>query len=79
MMPSAYAMRWIVGGKAAQSRAASPSQMGCFETHWLAAAVNLSALAGLLLAWLYRGNTRVAQSLPRPRGVGYGPPPTPFM
>ncbi len=31
------AMRWIVGGKAAQGRAASPSQMGRFETHWLAA------------------------------------------
>ena len=26
------AMRWIVGGKAAQGRAASPSQMGRFET-----------------------------------------------
>ena len=31
------AMRWIVGGKAAQGCAASPSQMGRFETHWLAA------------------------------------------
>ena len=31
------AMRWIVGGKAAQGRAASPSQMGRFETQWLAA------------------------------------------
>src|SRR5438046_1481938 len=30
-------MRWIVGGKAAQGCAASPSQMGRFETHWLAA------------------------------------------
>ncbi len=29
------AMRWIVGGKAAQGRAASPSQMGRFETQWL--------------------------------------------
>src|SRR6266851_856769 len=28
------AMRWIVGGKAAQSSAASPSQMGRFETQW---------------------------------------------
>jgi Transposase DDE domain group 1 len=26
------AMRWIVGGKAAHGRAASPSQMGRFET-----------------------------------------------
>src|SRR5438034_2721423 len=31
------AMRWIGGGKAAHSDAASPSQMGRFETQWLAA------------------------------------------
>jgi hypothetical protein len=30
------AMRWIVGGKAAQGCAASPSQMGRFETQWRA-------------------------------------------
>ena len=30
------AMRWIVGGKAAHASAASPSQMGRFETRWLA-------------------------------------------
>ena len=36
------AMRWIVGGKAAQGCAASPSQMGRFETRWLAASENLS-------------------------------------
>src|SRR4026208_803651 len=41
------AMRWIVGGKAAQSSAASSSQMGRFETKWLAAPDNLSALTGL--------------------------------
>jgi Transposase DDE domain group 1 len=34
------AMRWIVGGKAAQSSAASPTQMGRFETQWLAAPKN---------------------------------------
>ena len=28
------AMRWIVGGKAAQGSAASPSQMGRFEAQW---------------------------------------------
>jgi hypothetical protein len=39
------AMRWIVGGKAAKGRAASSSQMGRFETQWLAASTNLSALA----------------------------------
>src|SRR5258708_40357124 len=41
------AMRWIVGGKAAQGCAASPSQMGRFETQWLAAPENLSAIADL--------------------------------
>jgi hypothetical protein len=34
------AMRWIVGGKAAQRSAASPSQMGRFETQWFAAPKN---------------------------------------
>src|SRR6202040_2470348 len=41
------AMRWIVGGKAASGAAASPSQMGRFETRWLTAEKNLSALADL--------------------------------
>ena len=35
------AMRWIVGGKAASDAAASPSQMGRFETRWLRAEKNL--------------------------------------
>ena len=30
------AMRWIVGGRAAAKQAASTSQMGRFETEWLA-------------------------------------------
>jgi hypothetical protein len=46
------AMRWIVGGKAVQGCAASPSQMGRFETHWLAAPANLSALADLSGQWI---------------------------
>src|SRR5712671_6271545 len=46
------AMRWIVGGKAAHGRAASPSQMGRFETQWLAAETNLSALTGLSGRWI---------------------------
>ena len=46
------AMRWIVGGKAAQGCAASPSQMGRFETQWLAAPANLSALANLSGQWI---------------------------
>src|SRR5262245_7551903 len=41
------AMRWVVGGKAASNAAASPSQMGRFETRWLAAQKNLSALNDL--------------------------------
>jgi hypothetical protein len=46
------AMRWIVGGKAAKGRAASPSQMGRFETRWLAAPGNLRALADLSGQWI---------------------------
>ena len=41
------AMRWIVGGDAAHGSAASPSQMGRFETQWLAASKNFAALADL--------------------------------
>jgi len=46
------AMRWIVGGKAAQTSAASPSQMGRFETQWLAAPKNSVALADLSGQWI---------------------------
>src|SRR5262249_10934783 len=46
------AMRWIVGGKAAQGCAASPSQMGRFETQWLAAPENLSAIADFGGKWI---------------------------
>ena len=46
------AMRWIVGGKTAQSSAASPSQMGRFETQWLAAPKNFAALAHLSGQWI---------------------------
>jgi DDE family transposase len=45
-------MRWIVGGKAAHASAASPSQMGRFETRWLTAEKNLSALANLSGKWI---------------------------
>jgi hypothetical protein len=47
-------MRWIVGGKATQGSAASPSQMGRFETRWLAAERNLSALSHLSGQWTDR-------------------------
>jgi hypothetical protein len=46
------AIRWVVGGKAAHGRAASPSQMGRFETQWLATDKNLSALADLSGQWI---------------------------
>jgi Transposase DDE domain group 1 len=46
------AMRWIVGGKATSGCAASPSQMGRFETRWLAAEKNLSALSDLSGRWI---------------------------
>src|SRR4029078_6863194 len=46
------AMRWIVGGKAAQGSAASSGQMGRFETKWLAAPDNLSALTALSGQWI---------------------------
>src|SRR6195256_4640976 len=42
----------VVGGKAAQGHAASPSQMGRFETQWLAAPANLSALSDLSGQWI---------------------------
>src|SRR5262245_2635322 len=45
-------MCWIVGGKAALSAAASPSQMGRFETRWLTAQKNLSALVDLSGQWI---------------------------
>src|SRR5207244_4615296 len=46
------AIRWIVGGTAAHSNAASPSQMGRFETQWLAAPATLSALADSSVQWI---------------------------
>ena len=58
------AMRWIVGGKAAQGCAASPSQMGRFETRWLAAGDNLPALTKLSGQWIDRVHGRRP-----PRGI----------
>src|SRR5262245_16729774 len=46
------AMRWIVGGQAAQRSAASPTQMGRFETQWLAAPENFASLADLSGQWI---------------------------
>jgi hypothetical protein len=58
------AMRWIVGGKASTGCAASASQMGRFETRWLAAEKNLSALADLSGQWINRVHGRRP-----PRGI----------
>jgi hypothetical protein len=58
------AMRWIVGGKAASGAAASPSQMGRFETRWLTAEKNLAALSDLSGRWIDRVHGRRP-----PRGV----------
>ena len=46
------AMRWIVGGGAPMGRAASASQMGRFETEWLARRGNFAALADLPGHWI---------------------------
>jgi hypothetical protein len=51
-------MRWIVGGKAAQGTAASTSQMGRFETEWLANDANFTALADLSGRWIDRVHSR---------------------
>ena len=48
------AMRWIVGGKAVEREAASTSQMGRFETEWLASDENLAALIDLPGRWIDR-------------------------
>jgi hypothetical protein len=58
------AMRWIVGGKAVLGAAASASQIGRFETRWLTAEKNLSALADLSGQWIDRVHARRP-----PRGV----------
>src|SRR5262249_24354944 len=66
------AMRWIVGGKAAQRSAASPSQMGRFETQWLAAPKNFAALAHLSGQWidLVHGRRPPREREPDPRQAG---------
>ena len=52
------AMRWIVGGRAVMRDAASTSQMGRFETEWLASDENLVALADLSGRWIDRVHSR---------------------
>ena len=71
------AMRCIVGGKAAH-RSASPSQMGRFETKWLAAEKNLSALADLSGQWIDRvhGRRKLILGLSAGLAALRGPSPT---
>src|SRR6202158_5484344 len=57
-------MRWIVGGKEASGRGASASQMGRFETKWLAVGKNLSVLTDLAGRWIDRVHGRRP-----PRGI----------
>ena len=57
------AMRWVVGGRAPMGQAASTSQMGRFETEWLARPENLAALADLPGLWIDAVHKR------RPHGV----------
>jgi hypothetical protein len=51
-------MRSIVGGRAVARTAASTSQMGRFETEFLAANENLAALADLSGQWIGRVHAR---------------------
>lgn len=46
------AMRWVVGGHAVAKQAASASQIGRFETEWLASDENSTALADLSGQWI---------------------------
>jgi len=52
------AMRWVVGDRAITRRAASASQMGRFETEWLARPENLTVLADLPGRWIDKVHTR---------------------
>jgi hypothetical protein len=52
------AMRWVVGGQAIASSAASTSQMGRFETKWLSRPENLTALADLPGQWIDKVHRR---------------------
>jgi hypothetical protein len=52
------AMRWIVGGHAVAKQAASASQMGRFETEFLATDGNIAALADTPGLWIDRVHDR---------------------
>lgn len=52
------AMRWIVGGHAIAKQAASASQIGRFETEWLAGYNNFASLIDLCGRWIDRVHSR---------------------
>ena len=52
------AMRWVVGGQAVAKQAASASQIGRFETEWLASDENSTALVDLSGQWIDRVHGR---------------------
>jgi hypothetical protein len=52
------AMRWVVGGHAVSRQAASASQIGRFETEWLASDNNFAALTDLSGRWIDRIHDR---------------------
>jgi Transposase DDE domain group 1 len=56
------AMRAVVGRTGLDRQAASTSQMGRFETGWLASEANLTALADLCGAWIDRVHARRPQT-----------------
>jgi hypothetical protein len=56
------AMRAVVGRQGLDRAAASTSQMGRFETAWLASEANLAALADLSGAWIDRVHARRPQT-----------------
>jgi hypothetical protein len=73
------AIRWIVGEKAVSGRGASASQMGRFETKWLAVGKNLSALADLSGGWIENVHVEITPVRARPCGripenIGQGIP-----
>jgi hypothetical protein len=51
-------MRWVVGGQAVAKQAASASQIGRFETEWLASDENSTALVDLSSQWIDRVHGR---------------------
>jgi hypothetical protein len=58
------AMRWIVGGHGGAGLCGFAQTVGRFETHWLAAETNLSALADLSARWI-----NLVHSRRPPRGI----------